>query len=282
MTTCFVAMPISTPNPALYHGDADHFQHVLEHLFVPAIEMAGMTPVRPKAEGADLIHAEIIKQLETADLVLCDISTLNANVFFELGIRTALNRPVCIVRDEHTQTIPFDTTMINHASYMSALPAWELQKQVSLLAEHLKTSLNRSNGENKLWKYFGLTMSGTPAIEGKDAVGDRLALMSSQIEALTMQMAHRPIQPPVVSSSRHFRSKSEEFSGVLQRLAEGVADRFDNMVISSTFSSAGELSIHLMHEASEGLIRSLKELAIKIGAAYLEIKTPNGTVTEIL
>ena len=105
MPSCFIAMPIGTPDSSQYQGDRDHFKHVLEHLFVPAIEMAGMNPVRPVVKGSDLIHAEIIKQLETAELVLCDISTLNANVFFELGIRTALNRPVCIIRDELTSII---------------------------------------------------------------------------------------------------------------------------------------------------------------------------------
>ena len=42
--------------------------------------------------GADLIHAQIVKNLQFADVVLCDVSTHNPNVFFELGIRTALNR----------------------------------------------------------------------------------------------------------------------------------------------------------------------------------------------
>ena len=47
----------------------------------------------PTASGSDLIHAKIIKNLETADLVLCDMSALNPNVFFEFGMRTALNKP---------------------------------------------------------------------------------------------------------------------------------------------------------------------------------------------
>lgn len=84
-------MPITTPPEllAIYANDRDHFPHVLKHLFAPAIEKAQYEVIPPAAKGSDLIHAEIIKHLETADLVLCDMSTLNPNVFFELGIRTA-------------------------------------------------------------------------------------------------------------------------------------------------------------------------------------------------
>ncbi|MCX5998275.1 MAG: hypothetical protein NTU41_01430, partial [Chloroflexi bacterium] len=90
---CFIIMPVSTPDSLVdkYSGDTDHFRHVLGHLFVPAIKAADLTPILPIAQGSDVIHAEIIKSLETAEFVLCDMSSLNPNVFFELGMRTAVN-----------------------------------------------------------------------------------------------------------------------------------------------------------------------------------------------
>jgi hypothetical protein len=87
MADCFIIIPISAPAERVknYKDDEDHFRHVLDLLFIPAVEKAGHTPIPPSATGADLIHAKIVKNLETADLVLCDISTHNANVLFELG-----------------------------------------------------------------------------------------------------------------------------------------------------------------------------------------------------
>lgn len=100
MAKCFVIMPISTPKLlAETYKDPDHFSHVLKYLFTPALEMANYEVIPPAAAGADVIHASIIKNLEEADLVLCDISALNPNVFFELGVRTSLDRPVALVRD---------------------------------------------------------------------------------------------------------------------------------------------------------------------------------------
>lgn len=157
MPDCFIIMPISTPPlVAEQHGDPDHFRHVLECLFTPAVKAAGFNPIPPAADGADIIHAQIIKQLESADLVLCDMTTLNANVFFELGIRTAVNKPVVVVKDSYTGAIPFDTTIINHYTYDARLSSWSLQEQIDQLTAHIKKCHKASKGKNPLWHYFGL------------------------------------------------------------------------------------------------------------------------------
>ncbi|NTV68159.1 MAG: hypothetical protein HGB06_10895 [Chlorobaculum sp.] len=155
--SCFIIMPITVPEVVKdrYRDGCEHFKHVLECLLMPAVEKAGFRAIPPLARGSDLIHAEIIKQLETTDLVLCDMSALNPNVFFEFGIRTSLNKPVCVVKDDLTKHIPFDTGIINFHEYLSALEPWDLTKEINVLSEHIKTSYERSEGRNTLWKYFG-------------------------------------------------------------------------------------------------------------------------------
>ena len=64
-----------------------------------------MESIPPMVDGDDVIQGTIIKNLGKSDLVLCDMSILNPNVFYELGIRTALNKSVAIVRDEFTDEI---------------------------------------------------------------------------------------------------------------------------------------------------------------------------------
>jgi hypothetical protein len=114
MPLCFAIMPITTPHDLLerYHGDADHFLHVAEHIFQPASERAGFEFIPPAVNNSEVIQAEIVRNLTEADLVLCDITTANANVFFELGIRVALNKPVAMVRDRFTCNIPFDNNPV--------------------------------------------------------------------------------------------------------------------------------------------------------------------------
>ena len=179
---CFIIMPITTPETMIekYRDGDAHFTHILDCLFKPAIKEAGYNPIPPKAKGADLIQAEIIKNLETADIILCDMSCLNPNVFFEFGIRTSLNKPVCVVKDDLTESVPFDTGILNHHEYKSSIDSWHLKSEIKALSAHLTASSERSKGENTLWKYFGMKSEAEPykVAEGTD----------SKLEYLTLQM----------------------------------------------------------------------------------------------
>lgn len=182
---CFIVMPITTPPHlvATYRDGEDHFKHVLECLLVPAVEKAGYKPLPPKAKGADLIHAEIIKNLETADAVLCDMSTLNPNVFFEFGIRTSLNKPVCLVKDELTTQVPFDAAIINYLQYNSSIDPWELPTLIDQVSEHIIESIRRSKGKNELWKYFGFNSEAQPS-KSEEGDSDKLDLIMRKIDIL--------------------------------------------------------------------------------------------------
>lgn len=154
---CFIIMPISTPPELIsdYKDYNDHFLRVMEYLFIPAIKEAGFEPIKPITKGSDIIHGLIISNLESSDLVLCDMSTKNPNVFFELGIRTALNKPVCLVKDPFLKKVPFDTALINYHEYLPDFCKWVLDDQVQRLAKHIKDSFSESDNCNSLWKYFG-------------------------------------------------------------------------------------------------------------------------------
>jgi len=165
--TCFVAMPVTTPTSyADDLRDDDHFSHVLKHLFTPALERAGYTVIPPKMFGAALIHAEIIRYLEQSDLVLADLSNHNPNVFFELGIRTSLDRPVVLVKDIRTAMIPFDLGTINVLNYDESLAMWTLDNEIERLAEHVGNVPTDGSSGNAMWRYFGLTKRGDPADAG--------------------------------------------------------------------------------------------------------------------
>ncbi len=197
MSDCFIVMPIMTPEGYVeaYGGDEDHFRHVLDCLFIPAVEEAGLTPIPPTAEGSEIIHGRIIGKLERAELVLCDMSCLNANVFFEMGIRTALNRPVCLVKDDITANVPFDTGIINYHEYVSGLNAWQLAEQVSFLAKHIKASFDGSDKKNSLWRYFGAEATADPHAADGD-LDAKVDLLNRQMEALRRDITdtgHRPV-----------------------------------------------------------------------------------------
>ena len=215
---CFIIMPISTPENwrQKYSDDENHFEHVLDHLLIPSLKKVDLEPIPPITKGSEIIQGEIIKNIETADLVLCDISILNPNVFFELGIRTALNKPVCLIKDDVTAKIPFDTSIINYHGYLSSLNPWTLTKEIDSLANHIKESLKRSNDTNSLWKYFSLSSTAHP-VEPEKGIEGKVGLLTMQIEALRKQLKNKEMysnnyrganlnnfidkKPPIISRS---------------------------------------------------------------------------------
>ncbi len=182
-STCFVIMPITTPANMvpIYRDGEEHFKHVLECLILPAVKKAGFEGITPKAKGADLIQAGIVNNLDVSSIVLCDISTLNPNVFFEFGIRTALNKPVCVIKDNLTKTIPFDTGIINLHEYDTSIEPWKLEGEIASLSSHITDSYKRSNGSNNLWKYFGIKSEGIPS-EGELTPTEQYQYLSNKLE----------------------------------------------------------------------------------------------------
>lgn len=86
------------------------------------------------------------------------MSSLNPNVFFELGIRTALDRPVVVVKDNITTKLPFDLNAINIHTYDMSLESWVLKAEVPRLADHIRTATaDKSKTGNATWQFFGLT-----------------------------------------------------------------------------------------------------------------------------
>jgi hypothetical protein len=94
---CFVLMPFGT-KPA-GEGRVIHFDAVYENLIAPAVEAAGLEVIRADEEAAGgVIHKPMFERLLLCDYAVADLTTANANVFYELGIRHAMK--------------PFSTTMI--------------------------------------------------------------------------------------------------------------------------------------------------------------------------
>lgn len=211
--SCFIAMPVTTSraDAERYRGDDAHWLHVLESVFVPAVEQAGFRPIRPTTEGSDLIHSRIVRHLQDADMVLCDLSGHNPNVFFELGVRTATNLPIALVRDEHTE-LPFDTGGINTHSYRSALNAWEMPEEVASLARYLESSERACEGSNPLWRTFGLTLTATnpgPETSQEEA---RWELVSRELADIRGAINASKNSPAAASrrGDRHFRPLNKD------------------------------------------------------------------------
>jgi O-acetyl-ADP-ribose deacetylase (regulator of RNase III) len=61
-----------------------------------------------KIEESGSIHAEMFERIATDEVAIVDITTLNPNVFYELGIRHALRKGVTVLLKKVGSSIPFN------------------------------------------------------------------------------------------------------------------------------------------------------------------------------
>lgn len=110
---CFVIMPIAECDGY----EPDHFAHVYSDIIKPAVAKTEYTATRAdEVKETNLIHLDILKKLIDAPIAICDLSTRNPNVLFELGIRQAFDKPVVLIQEKGTPKI-FDIAPLRYLEY---------------------------------------------------------------------------------------------------------------------------------------------------------------------
>ena len=140
---CFVLMPFgSKKDPA--GGPDINFDRVYADAIRPAIELADMEPIRADEERTGgIIHRAMFERLLLCDFAVADLTTANANVFYELGVRHAARPATTLPIFAARHIPPFDV------NYLRALP-YELADGNQFGAEQadrLRTALSRRLGE---------------------------------------------------------------------------------------------------------------------------------------
>lgn len=117
---CFVLMPFGI-KPSM-SGRAINFDLVYSGLIRPAIEASGMEPVRADEElVGGIIHKPMFERLLLCDYAVADLTTANANVFYELGIRHAVRPHSTVLVFADGERLPFDVAFERgHAYQLSA------------------------------------------------------------------------------------------------------------------------------------------------------------------
>ncbi len=114
---CFVLMPFGEKPTA--SGKVIDFDAVYEQLIQPAIIAAGLDPLRANEEMTEgIIHNPMFEQLILCEYAIADLTTANANVFYELGLRHAI-RPTTTVLlfAKNMGHLPFDVASLHSIAY---------------------------------------------------------------------------------------------------------------------------------------------------------------------
>ena len=114
---CFVLMPFGKKTD--HSGRIVDFDKIYKQLILPSIESAGMEPLRADEEMVGgIIHKPMFERLVLCEYAIADLTSANANVFYELGIRHAARPWATIpIYAKGLQQIPFDVSPVRAIPY---------------------------------------------------------------------------------------------------------------------------------------------------------------------
>lgn len=232
---CFVMMPISTPDGY----ESEHFDRVYRSIIRPACIDAGYAPFRAdEIASASLIQLKIVKALINAPMAVCDLSSGNPNVLFELGIRQAFNRPVVLIQEEGNRRI-FDIDSISIHSYDKSLRYDTVEFSRKALKDVIiETAKLKPGSGNSIIDLLSMQAATVPNIGDLDTkqMFQTILSMVSNLATNSEKLASTPDpKGPVM-----LLSKSRERAAQTERI-----------IIELEFALQGATVAHITNDASE-------------------------------
>lgn len=117
---CFILMPFGKKTAS--NGRTVDFDAVYRELIEPAVRNAGLEPLRADEEMAGgVIHKAMFERLILCEYAVADLTTANANVFYELGLRHAVRpRATQLLFADGWGQLPFDVALLRALPYQLA------------------------------------------------------------------------------------------------------------------------------------------------------------------
>lgn len=130
--TCFVVMPFADPIGGYYTS-----------IYEPAIEKAKLKANRADADiyGVGKIVDQIWSGINSARVLVAELTGRNANVLYELGLAHALRKPVVLVCS-NLDDVPFDLRHVRVIYYDMRDPFWGA-KLIEKVAENILSALQK-------------------------------------------------------------------------------------------------------------------------------------------
>jgi len=203
---CFIIMPIAD-HPDYKQG---HFKRVYDDIFAPACEKAGYKPVRADdVAQTNLIHLDILQKLLESPMAICDLSSRNPNVLFELGLRQAFDKPTVIVREVGTPQI-FDINMFRYTEYRNSLDYREVladQKAIQKVLEETKQAVAEGRSVNSIIKLLSITNSASLQDPSKFGDKEYFQILRSEIQGLKNTISNVAASRGLNSNEQNIFSK---------------------------------------------------------------------------
>lgn len=144
---CFVIMPFGKKKDV--DGTEVDFDFVYHELIEKAVESLGVDCERcDEIIGTGSIHKKMFQGIFDADVAVVDITSLNPNVFYELGVRHALHPHVTLViRKNSALPIPFNINGISILGYDIASDD-QIEAGRKKIRDHIRNGLDKQSTDS--------------------------------------------------------------------------------------------------------------------------------------
>ena len=182
---CFVLMPFGTKTDP--NGLLIDFDSVYQHLIAPAIREAKLESLRADEEmSGGIIHKPMFERLVLCEYAVADLTTANANVFYELGVRHAVRPWSTVLIFAGGTRLPFDIAPLRGLPY--ALDSSGKPANVDAARGELTTRLNvakrQAQGDSPLFQLLDGLQPPDLARLKTDSFRDRVELSNQAKERL--------------------------------------------------------------------------------------------------
>lgn len=126
----------------------ERFSALINLVIRPALELFGIVVRRADdiVTGAR-ISDKVSEMISGADIIICDVSEINANVFFETGLARAQNKNIIILCDKRTNVpVDFDGMTVLYYNHLES--GWDKE-----LTEKLINIIKNSEFSNRVYEF---------------------------------------------------------------------------------------------------------------------------------
>jgi hypothetical protein len=259
-------------------GGTIDFDHVHAELIAPALKCAGLVgSTTGEIIEAGNIREDMFSLIIEADLIVCDITHHNANVFYELGIRHALRkkRTVLIKGSPVADSTPFDILTDRYVPYQVSSPAAACAALTASIAATLASDRETDSPVFRMLPSLpevdSEAIQAVPTDFGEDVARARAGRSSGWLRLLADEVAGLRFQWPALRIVAQAQWDLKDYEGARktwERIRDNDPDDLSaNLALANVFERLFKLEKRpeLLESSNQAIARVLRDEKLSAG-----------------
>jgi hypothetical protein len=203
---CFVLMPFGKKADPAGGTDID-FDRIYQAALQPGVQDVDMVPIRADEEElGGIIHQAMYERLLLCDFAVADLTTGNANVLYELGIRHAARPRTTLTVYAAQKPLPFDVALLRTQLYElgegNSFPDSNADLLRQRVREHLRELRQLAHGQNATdsplfqlvrgWNPEPLALDAAASFQAQLEANEQVKQQLNDIRTKSNVKEHRP------------------------------------------------------------------------------------------